>query len=225
MGEYSTVFMAHPSEEWSQNLTTSEPWGPLSLTSTQTQVLQSQPQQVCSMRVWVWSRSVVSDSLWPHGPEPTRLLCPWNFSGKSSGVGCHFLLQGISQPKDQTWVSPIAGRRFTIWATREAHSTWQMNLGDRLTDIQMLTLYSCIVSWKFQSILQPGILFLPISSMRLFFLLVYFLPMLWSEKVSLSREVIMWFPWSKYHSVHPNRLLHMFCFISVYAIKWSLSSS
>ena len=26
---------------------------------------------------------------------PTRLLCPWNFSGKNTRVGCHFLLQGI----------------------------------------------------------------------------------------------------------------------------------
>ena len=25
----------------------------------------------------------------------TTLLCPWNFPGKSTGVGCHFLLQGI----------------------------------------------------------------------------------------------------------------------------------
>ena len=25
----------------------------------------------------------------------TRLLCPWDFPGKSTGVGCHFLLQGI----------------------------------------------------------------------------------------------------------------------------------
>ena len=24
-----------------------------------------------------------------------RLLCPWNFAGKITGVGCHFLLQGI----------------------------------------------------------------------------------------------------------------------------------
>ena len=27
--------------------------------------------------------------------EPTRLLCPWDFPGKSTGVGCHFLLQEI----------------------------------------------------------------------------------------------------------------------------------
>ena len=40
-----------------------------------------------------WSRSVVSDSLRLRGLEPTRLLCPWDFPGKSTGVGCHFLLQ------------------------------------------------------------------------------------------------------------------------------------
>ena len=30
-----------------------------------------------------------------HGLKPTGLLCPWNFSGKTTGVGCHFLFQGI----------------------------------------------------------------------------------------------------------------------------------
>ena len=35
-------------------------------------------------------------TLWqPHGLQPTRLLCPWDFPGKNTGVGCHFLLQGI----------------------------------------------------------------------------------------------------------------------------------
>ena len=34
-------------------------------------------------------------SLQPHGLQPTRLLCPWNFPGKSAGVGCHILVQGI----------------------------------------------------------------------------------------------------------------------------------
>ena len=36
-----------------------------------------------------WSRSVVSDSLRSHGLQPTRLLRPWDFPGKSTGVGCH----------------------------------------------------------------------------------------------------------------------------------------
>ena len=43
--------------------------------------------------VWKWSPSVVSHSLQPHGLQPTRLLCPWDFPGKSTGVGCHCLLQ------------------------------------------------------------------------------------------------------------------------------------
>ena len=38
---------------------------------------------------------VMLDSLGPHGLWPTRLLCPWDFSGKDNGVGYHFLLQGI----------------------------------------------------------------------------------------------------------------------------------
>ena len=41
------------------------------------------------------SRSVLSDSLRTHGLWPAKLLCPWNSPGKHTGVGCHFLLQGI----------------------------------------------------------------------------------------------------------------------------------
>ena len=47
------------------------------------------------MCVCVWSHSVVSDSLRPCGLHPARLLCPWDSPGKNTGVGCHFLLQGI----------------------------------------------------------------------------------------------------------------------------------
>ena len=36
----------------------------------------------------------------PHQLEPTRLLCPWDSPGKSTGVDCHALLQGSSQPRD-----------------------------------------------------------------------------------------------------------------------------
>ena len=54
-----------------------------------------------SARRWWWcillwfSRSVMSVSLWPRGLQPARRLCPWDFRGKSSGVDCHFLFQGI----------------------------------------------------------------------------------------------------------------------------------
>ena len=30
-----------------------------------------------------------------HGLQPARVLCPWDSPGKNTGVGCHFLLQGI----------------------------------------------------------------------------------------------------------------------------------
>ena len=34
-------------------------------------------------------------TVWSHGLHPTRLLCPWDFPGNDTAVGCHFLLQGI----------------------------------------------------------------------------------------------------------------------------------
>ena len=41
-------------------------------------------------RVWL---------LRPHGLYPTRLLRPWDFPGKNTWVGCHFLLQEIFLPQ------------------------------------------------------------------------------------------------------------------------------
>ena len=38
---------------------------------------------------------VVSGSLKPSGVQPTGLLCQWDSSGKNTGLGCHFLFQGI----------------------------------------------------------------------------------------------------------------------------------
>ena len=54
-----------------------------------------------------WSLSVVSDSSWPHGLQPTRLLHPWDFPGKSTAVGCHCLLRYIF--KKSQIESPTAG--------------------------------------------------------------------------------------------------------------------
>ena len=44
------------------------------------------PACVCAHRAWLFVT---------HGPA--RLLCPWTLPGKNTGVGCHFLLQGIFQ--------------------------------------------------------------------------------------------------------------------------------
>ena len=49
--------------------------------------------------------SVVSDSVWPHRRQPTRLPCPWDSPAKNTGVGCHFLLQGVKVKSE----SEVAG--------------------------------------------------------------------------------------------------------------------
>ena len=50
-----------------------------------------------------WVASVMSDSLWPYGLYPARLLWPWDSPGKNTGVGCHalqriFPIQGSNLP-------------------------------------------------------------------------------------------------------------------------------
>ena len=66
------------------------------------------------------SGSVVSDSLQPHGLQPARLLCPWDFPGKNTGVGCHSFLQGIFPTQGSNPGLLRCRYIFTIWATREA---------------------------------------------------------------------------------------------------------
>ena len=68
------------------------------------------PSPMQESEKWKWSRSVVSDSQRPHGLQPTKLLRPWDFPGKSTGVGCHCLLQeSVSRvgqfktPPDASW--------------------------------------------------------------------------------------------------------------------------
>ena len=72
-----------------------------------------------------WKKVLVAQScstLWDPMDCSLPASLSWDFLGKNTGVGCHFLLQGIFQPKDWTQVSCTAGRFFTIWATREALS-------------------------------------------------------------------------------------------------------
>ena len=58
--------------------------------------------------------SVASDSVRPHGLWPPRLLCPLDSPGKNTGVGCHFLLQGIFRTQGWNschvpWQAPMKG--------------------------------------------------------------------------------------------------------------------
>ena len=49
--------------------------------------------------IYVLSCSIMSNSLWPHGLQPTRLLCPWGFSRHEyeSGLPCSPSARGSSQ--------------------------------------------------------------------------------------------------------------------------------
>ena len=64
---------------------------------------------------WKWSCSIVFDSEQPHGLQPTRLLCPWDLPGKSSGVGCHCLLLSLGGLKYR----PFFSHSFGVWGVQD----------------------------------------------------------------------------------------------------------
>ena len=63
---------------------------------------------------WKWSPVLLFSITW----AITRLLHPWDFPGKSIGVGCRFLLQGIFPSQGLNPHFPRYSRRFTVWATQ-----------------------------------------------------------------------------------------------------------
>ena len=101
-----------------------------------------------------FSRSVVSNSLRPHGLQPTRLLCPWDSPGKTTGVGCHSLLQGIfptqgSNPSLLHWQAcslPLSHLESPTWlclkmthqrcVLRNKHVWWTADLTSKYGNIK-----------------------------------------------------------------------------------------
>ena len=65
--------------------------------------------------------SVMSDSLQSHELQPTRLLCPWNFPDKKTGVGSYFLLQGIFLTQES---NPCLLHLHRRWILRHC-ATWE----------------------------------------------------------------------------------------------------
>ena len=50
----------------------------------------------------------MSNSVRPHRWQPTRPRRPWDFPGKNTGVGCHFLLQCMKEKSESevAWSCP-----------------------------------------------------------------------------------------------------------------------
>jgi len=72
------------------------------------------PSPMHESEKWKWSHSVMSDSSRPHGLQPTRLLRPKDFPGKSTGVGCHCLLHRTLTPLT-TIMSPFGISWFNVF--------------------------------------------------------------------------------------------------------------
>ena len=105
------------------------------------------PSSSCFGRIHLWfteahprkcrgscgfSLSVVPDSVRPHGLQPTRLLCPWAFPGKNTGVGCHFFSRGSSWYRDRTQVSCIAGGFCTTEPPGKPQRSWGLSSGPKI---------------------------------------------------------------------------------------------
>ena len=89
------VYMCSPSRTLLPPPAPYHPAGPAQCTSPKHRAGDSYWSTEVVHEKWKWSHSVVSDSSRPHGLQPTRLFPPWDSPGKNTGMGCHFLLQGI----------------------------------------------------------------------------------------------------------------------------------
>ena len=58
------------------------------------------PSPMHESEKWMWSCSVVSDLQRPHALQPSRFR-PWDFPGKTTGVGCHCLLPALFSLKQK----------------------------------------------------------------------------------------------------------------------------
>ena len=75
---------------------------------------------------WKWSRSVGSVPQRPHGLQPTRLLHPWYFPGKSTGVGCHCLLWTIQTRIGICFLPEIPHCSLETWTG--SHLSWNYSI-------------------------------------------------------------------------------------------------
>ena len=72
----------------------------------------------------------MSNSLRPHGLKPARVLCPWDFPGKNTGVVAISQSRGSSRPGAQTCISCVSCVGRWVFATS---ATWEAPFNVNLT--------------------------------------------------------------------------------------------
>ena len=163
---------------------------------------------------WKWTHSVVSDSLWPHGLQPTRILHPWDSPGKSTGVGCHCLL----------WPSPLPITNFTArWRvleiypqTAETAASYKNMLFEEPNSLTPVELLAMTQVWMFQP--KPLMYFCMFtSSHQLQVALQHFsVQLVFLKKILLVSTILKW----KYIP-SPTLLLTGKCTQLVSSVWWS----
>ena len=80
-----------------------------------------------------------------------HVLCPWDFLGKNTGVGCHLLLQGIfsTQGSNACLLCLLHCRRILYhWAIREAHDLPYLRLESPGLNLYKLSAVLVYDMWK-----------------------------------------------------------------------------
>ena len=92
----------------------------------------------------------MSDSLRPRGLKPTKLLCPWDFPGKNTGVGCHFLLWGVF-PTQGSNPGLLHWQVDSLLHSHQGSPTEAIELSSMNVHILALFPHLCFLPWLFLS--------------------------------------------------------------------------
>ena len=97
----------------------------------------------------------MSNPVWPHRRQPTRLHRPWDSPGKNTGVGCHFLLQCMKVKSESASSNSAldSGRKsfykegilLPRWATNTVESNTETHCVNTLEFLQLTTSAVCLL--------------------------------------------------------------------------------
>ena len=101
------------------------------------------PSPMHESEKWKWSHSAMSDTLRPHGLQPSRLLHPWDFPCKSTGVGCH--LVGHKYEKKEM-------RNLQTLAKYDFRSKWRILTSNYITPLQRRNVFDNVLLISFSHV-------------------------------------------------------------------------